>query len=154
MFRGLRRMAWLAGLSLAALSLPARAWYHAAEAQTSAAAAADSVKRQLQTAAFHARNAANQAALPSAVMHLGHALNCLEGPRGANFDRSWGHVCEGQGQGILVDLRGLAQAGQVQPVLEAAGSLALAGVKSGDLATTRNAAKGVAALLELVLGAL
>lgn len=154
MFRRLRRMAWVAGLSLIGLALPALAWYHGAAPQPAATSSVDSVKRQLQTAAFHAKNAANQGAISSAVLHLGHALNCVEGPKGTNFDASWGNVCEGQGQGILTDLRGLPQFGQVRLLVEAANSLAVAGVKSGDLAATRNAAKGVAALLELVIGAL
>ena len=157
MLRRIRRMAWtawLAGVALVVLPLSALAWYHTAPAQPAAASSADAVKRQLQTAVFHAKNAASQGAISSAVLHLGHALNCVEGPKGANFDASWGNVCEGQGQGIAVDLQGLPQARQVRLLVEAADALALAGVKSGDLAATRNAAKGVAALLELVLGAL
>lgn len=150
----LRRMAWLAAVALVALPLPALGSYHTVAEPAAGAASVEAVRRQLQTAAFHARNAANQGALPSAVLHLGHALNCIEGPGGANFDASWGNVCEGQGQGIAVDLRGLAQFGQVRLLVEAANSLALAGVKSGNLAATRNAARGVAALLDLVAGAL
>lgn len=149
-----RWMTYLAGLALAALPLPAWGYYHTPAAPAAAGAGVEAVKKQLQTAAFHARNAANQGALPSAVLHLGHALNCIEGPGGANFDASWGNVCEGQGQGIAVDLQGLAQFGQVRLLVEAANSLALAGVKSGNLAATRNAARGVAALLDLVAGAL
>lgn len=154
MVRRMRTTAWLAGLGVLVLSASALAWYHTAPAQQAAAPSADAVKRQLQTAAFHAKNASDQGAIASAVLHLGHALNCIEGTRGANFDASWGHVCEGQGQGILVDLQGLPKAGEVRLLVEAADSLAVAGVKSGNLAATRNAARGVAALLELVLAAL
>ena len=149
-----RWMAWLAGLSLMLLSLSAVGWYHTASAQPAGSSSVDAIRQQLQTAVFHAKNAANQGAISSAVLHLGHALNCIEGTKGANFDASWGHVCEGQGQGIAVDLQGLPQFRQVRLLVEAADALAVAGVKSGDLAATRNAAKGVAALLELVLGAL
>lgn len=145
-------MAWLVGLSLMLLSLSAVGWYHTTSAQPAGSSSVDAVRQQIQTAVFHAKNAANQGAISSAVLHLGHALNCIEGTKGANFDASWGHVCEGQG--IAVDLQGLTQARQVRLLVEAADALAVAGVKSGDLAATRNAAKGVAALLELVLGAL
>ena len=161
MWRWIRGMAWPAALSLLVGSLSlvagsslALAYYHSAPTQAAPAASADAVKKQLQTAAFHAKNASSQGTLASAVLHLGHALNCIEGPKGANFDASWGNVCEGQGQGIAVDLQGLPQAGQVRLLVEAADALALAGVKAGDLAATRNAARGVAALLELVAGAM
>lgn len=157
MLRRIRRMAWTAWLvsvTLVVLSLSALASYHTAPAQPAAPSSVDAVKRQLQTAVFHAKNAASQGAVSSAVLHLGHALNCIEGPKGANFDASWGHVCEGQGQGILVDLQALPQARQVRLLVEAADALAVAGVRSGDLGATGNAARGVAALLELVLAAL
>ena len=151
----MREMTWLVGLSLMLAGALAAALPFAAPARSAESSSAlQAVRQQLQTAAFHATNASNQGALSAAVLHLGHALNCIEGPRGTNFDASWGNVCEGQGQGIAVDLRALPQANQVRLLVEAADALALAGVKSGDLAATRNAARGVAALLELVLNSL
>lgn len=82
--------------------------------------------------------------------HLGHALNCIEGPRGSNFNRAWGHVCEGQGNGILPDLRTDRSGAPWLLVAEAAGELAVKGIRSRDLAQRKNAALGVAELLRLV----
>lgn len=152
--RGMPEMPRVVGLSLMLVAALAAALPLAAPARSAESSALQAVRQQLQTAAFHATNAANQAALSAAVLHLGHALNCIEGPKGTNFDTSWGNVCEGQGQGIAVDLQGLPQARQVRLLVDAADALALAGVKSGDLTATRNAARGVAALLELVLNSL
>jgi len=109
---------------------------------------------QLRTAIDHARNSAGSQALAAAVNHLGHALNCIEGTRGRNFNASWGHVCQGQGDGILTDIRGQRNAEGLLIVLESADSLALAGVKAGNLPAVQNAARGVAALLQIVLDGL
>ncbi len=86
------------------------------------------------------------------VTHLGHALNCIEETKGENFNASWGHVCQGQGDGLLTDIKGARNAGSVMLVLETTGALALAGVKAADLAAVQNAARGVAALLQVVAG--
>lgn len=108
---------------------------------------------QLTTAIDHAKFSAGSNAVNSAVGHLGHVLNCIEGTKGKNFNASWGHVCEGQGDGIVVDIRGAKNAGSVTLVLEAADSLAVAGVKTKDLGAVQNAARGVGALLQIVLNA-
>ncbi|MDR7425115.1 MAG: hypothetical protein QN118_07600 [Armatimonadota bacterium] len=81
--------------------------------------------------------------------HLGHALNCIEGPQGRNFNRAWGHVCDGQGQGILTDLRNDREGMSWTSVVEAADELAVKGIRSRDLAQRKNAARGVAELLRL-----
>lgn len=105
---------------------------------------------QLQTAILHAKNSAGSGAMASAVSHLGHVLNCIEGTKGKNFNASWGHVCQGQGDGILTDIRGERNAAGVMLVLDTADELAGAGVKAGNLASVQNAARGVAALLQIV----
>lgn len=105
---------------------------------------------QLQTAILHAKNSAGSGAMASAVSHLGHVLNCIEGTKGKNFNASWGHVCQGQGDGILTDIKGERNAAGVMLVLDTADELAGAGVKAGNLASVQNAARGVAALLQIV----
>lgn len=111
---------------------------------------AGDVKTELKTAINHAGFSAGGDALGSVQQHLGHTLNCIEGTKGRNFNKSWGHVCQGQGNGILVDLKAAQGGAALMLVAEQAGSLALAGVKSKDLAEARNAAKGVGALLTVV----
>lgn len=105
---------------------------------------------QLRTGIEHARNAAGSGAMPGAVTHLGHALNCIEGTRGRNFNASWGHVCQGQGDGIVNDLKGARNAQSLMLVLESANSLAVAGVRARELGAVQGAARGVAALLQIV----
>jgi hypothetical protein len=116
---------------------------------TSPAGSAD-VRTQVRTAITHARFAAESAGLAGVEQHLGHALNCIEGPRGRNFNRAWGHPCEGQGNGILVDLRTTAGGADLVLVAEHAGSLAVAGTKSRSLNEARMAARGVGALLSVI----
>lgn len=130
------------------------AWTAAATADDHVVAAmspgADKAQAQLTTAITHARNSAGSDAMSSATSHLGHVLNCIEGTRGRNFNGSWGHVCQGQGDGILVDIKDAKNAGAVMAVLEAADGLAVAGVKAKDLAAVQYAARGVGALLQVV----
>jgi len=114
------------------------------------AAGGNKAQTQLQTAIVHARNSAGSSAMASAMSHLGHVLNCIEGTKGKNFNASWGHVCQGQGDGILTDIKGQRNADSLMVVLEAADGLALAGVKAGSVASVQNAARGVAALLQIV----
>lgn len=107
-------------------------------------------KVQARTGATHAGFAAAGETAASVDQHLGHALNCLEGPQGRNFNPRWGNVCEGQGQGLVPDLREDASGRAWLLVAEAAQQLALRGLRTRDLAQKKNAARGVAALLQLV----
>src|SRR5215472_5291652 len=111
---------------------------------------AGDVKTELKTAITHAGYSADADAMSSVQQHLGHTLNCIEGSKGRNFNQSWGHVCQGQGNGILVDLKATQGGPALMLVAEQADSLAVAGLKSKDLAETKNAAKGVGALLTVV----
>lgn len=114
-------------------------------------ATADKAQTQLQTAIDHAKNSAGSSTMATAVTHLGHVLNCIEGTKGKNFNASWGHVCQGQGDGILTDIKSAKNADRVMLVLESADSLAVAGVKTKDLETVRVTARGVGALLQVVM---
>lgn len=140
---------WVLGLGVVALAVGAvGAQYKAGEYQTGAEGPAWQV--QAKTAATHAGFAAGGDSVNYVDTHLGHALNCIEGPRGKNFNASWGNVCEGQGNGILVDLRADRAGAAWMLVAEAARELAVAGIKSRDLAQKKNAAKGVSALMRLI----
>jgi len=110
------------------------------------APAAD-LRAQLRTAATHATNAATSEALRGAQSHLTHVVNCLEGARGRNYVQAELNPCQGQGNGVLVDLRTAREGGAWMPVAETAADLALRGSKMSDLASVRAAARGVAALL-------
>jgi hypothetical protein len=122
----------------------------APERPTAVAGRAPDVKAQVRTAITHAGFAGSGSTLSYVEQHLGHALNCLEGPGGSNFNRAWGHVCQGQGNGILVDLKAAPGGPDLALVAAQADALALAGVKSRNLNEARMAARGVAALLNVI----
>ncbi len=111
----------------------------------------DKAQTQLRTGIDHAKNSAGSSAMAGAVTHLGHVLNCIEGTKGKNFNATWGHVCQGQGDGIVVDIKGVKNAESVMLVLESADALAQAGVKAKDLAAVQVSARGVGALLQVVM---
>jgi len=108
------------------------------------------VTGQLATAITHAGFAANGDSLGYIRQHLGHALNCLEGQGGPNFNRAWGNVCQGQGNGILADLKTTPGGAVFLRVAEHADSLAASGVKTAERAEARIAAKAVGALLTVI----
>ncbi len=113
-------------------------------------AAGGGLRAQLNTAITHAGFAAKGDSLGYIRQHLGHALNCIEGPNGKNFNRAWGHVCQDQGNGILQDLRVAPGGVSSMIVLEHADSLAAAGVTRTDLAEARMAARATQALLSVI----
>ena len=81
---------------------------------------------QLRTAVFHAGELAQRAGNPQvALLHTQHVMNCLEGPKGPNFNPASGYPCQGQGAGILEDLRA-AQAAGAPGTDAAAKSIAIA----------------------------
>jgi len=142
-----------AGLPLAlaivlGVAVAAYAPYHTQQQPPAAQGA--NLKQQVSTATTHAGYAADGTSLGYVQQHLGHALNCLEGAKGKNFNQSWGNVCEGQGNGILTDLRTASDGAVFRLVAESAGGLALGGLKSKDLNEAKVSAKGVAALLKVI----
>lgn len=111
---------------------------------------AGTVKQALATAIAHAKYAAASDAKSGATGHLWHTVNCIEGATGKNYNGGAGNPCQGQGEGIVNDLRSTQGGGAFLLVAAAADNLALAGLKAGDLAEVRNAARGVAALLQTI----
>jgi len=79
---------------------------------TAAQEAVSAIKTELRTATFHARELAQKAdAMTGVQLHLQHTINCLEGPAGMHFKAAAGYPCQGQGNGIVPDLRAAAAAG-------------------------------------------
>lgn len=68
----------------------------------SPAFAADNAK-ELSTAAAHAGMAAGAEAPQMVRSHLQHVINCLEGPKGADFVAALGNPCGSQGDGAIPD---------------------------------------------------
>jgi len=57
-------------------------------APPAAQASSNKAETQLRTGIDHAKNSAGSGAMASAVSHLGHVLNCIEGTKGKNFNAS------------------------------------------------------------------
>lgn len=79
---------------------------------TSAQDPVAAARAQLTTTIFHAGELAQRGtALSGALLHVQHTINCLEGTQGPNFRAAVGHVCQGQGNGIIPDLKAAVAAG-------------------------------------------
>ncbi|HLN14026.1 MAG TPA: hypothetical protein VK587_12595 [bacterium] len=64
------------------------------------------VQTELKTATFHSGELAQKVnALAGVQLHLHHVINCLEGPNGPDYLASVGYPCQGQGNGIIPDLK-------------------------------------------------
>ncbi len=69
------------------------------------------VKKELQTAFYHAAELAQKGnAVAASKLHVQHVINCLEGTAGANYKQEAGYPCQGQGSGIIPDLKQAAAA--------------------------------------------
>ncbi|WP_147305059.1 hypothetical protein [Alkalilimnicola ehrlichii] len=107
------------------------------------AAEQDPVRQQLQTALLHAEFAADGEKAPAIHYHLHHVINCLVGPRGDAFREEVGNPCEGQGRGLVHDLRGSAGRDEVDLALTAA----LHGLNAEQVEAARAAGERVHRLL-------
>jgi hypothetical protein len=73
---------------------------------TGAAMMAADLKKELQTAMYHASELAQRGdSVATSKLHVQHVINCLEGPSGADFKAAAGYPCQGQGNGAIPDLK-------------------------------------------------
>lgn len=127
---------------------------------TPAQGAAAAVKTQLQTSVFHAGELAQRGTVVAASKtHIQHVMNCLEGPNGPNFVAAVGAPCQGQGNGIIPDLRAAQAAGvrgadRAMIFVRAAHMLILQARQSEDVNLVQPYAAVVANQLKLALAAL
>ncbi|OLD56723.1 MAG: hypothetical protein AUI83_06105 [Armatimonadetes bacterium 13_1_40CM_3_65_7] len=132
-----------------------------------AESAAEMAKKQLQTAMFHAGELAQRGNVAAtSLMHLQHVMNCLEGSGGKNFRAAVGNPCQGQGNGVVIDLQaaekagamGAAKAGRYARAAHDMTANVLGYVKGGSAFTEVDAiqpwAKQIAAQLKLAVDAL
>ena len=109
------------------------------------AAYADS-KAEIATAAQHAGLAAAATSLAQTHMHLHHAMNCLVGPKDADFDKTNMNPCAQQGNGAFPD----ESDQDVKTKLQNAMSAAADGIASSDEATAKKNAATVQTLLNAI----
>ena len=72
-------------------------------AAVAAPALAADAKGEITIAAQHASLAAQANDLAGVKMHLHHTLNCLEGPKGADFSKTDLNPCAQAGNGAIPD---------------------------------------------------
>ncbi|OLC29509.1 MAG: hypothetical protein AUH31_06855 [Armatimonadetes bacterium 13_1_40CM_64_14] len=103
-----------------------------------------------KTAQTHATNAARAETLRDSLWHLGHVVNCMEGPRGTHYDATTANPCQGQGTGIIPDLEAMGGQMGASSALDGvrkADTLALDTLKLTDLAKVKAGAEKVATML-------
>lgn len=112
-----------------------------------APAGLSAVKAQAKVAAAHAGYAADGNSVSYAKEHLGHVLICIEGPKGKNVKPFWENPCKGMGNGVLVDLQRIKVNPSLLEKARTADGVAVAGLKSTNLARIKAAAKQVSTLM-------
>ena len=95
---------------------------------------------QIAIAKTHAGLAAKATTIDAVHMHLHHALNCLVGPQGADFDKTNENPCAKAGNGIQADG---ASAAMVAPAIAATKT----GLADNDLAGAQKDAMAAAAAI-------
>lgn len=72
---------------------------------TQPAPAAMSMGPEMKTAITHAGFAEKYDSMKEVSLHLHHVINCLVGSGDAMFDKAAGNPCDGQGKGIMPDIK-------------------------------------------------
>lgn len=98
------------------------------------------IAQEIATATTHAGLASKAPNIDGVHMHMHHAINCLEGANGADFDKSNANPCASQGNGAIPD----ASPAQKAKLTEAVATLK-AGLASSDMAVAGKAATDAAA---------
>lgn len=126
----------------------------------SAQSTVDAVKKQLQTAVFHAGELAQRGdAVAASKTHLQHVMNCLVGASGMNFVAAVGYPCQGMGNGVVGDLQAavaanVAGADRASRYVSVAYNLIQTALKSNDVNEVQPYAKVIAGQLKLALDSL
>jgi hypothetical protein len=102
---------------------------------------------ELKTAITHAGFAQKYETLKEVTLHLHHVLNCLVGPGDNMFDSAAGNPCQGQGNGILPDLKAKMGDGQEYQVAWWLAHIADQAISMGNL----QQAKAAAHIIEIQL---
>jgi hypothetical protein len=114
-------------------------------ALTAPVLAADA-KGEITIAAQHASLAAQASDLSGVRMHLHHTLNCLEGPKGADFSKKDMNPCANAGNGAIPDSTSPTTTASLQTAV----GQAVSGLKASDLKTAQADANATAATLQAI----
>jgi len=103
-------------------------------------------KGEITTAAQHASLAAQASDIAGVKMHLHHTLNCLEGPKGADFSKADMNPCANSGNGAIPDSTNPTTTASLQSAV----GQAVSGLKTSDLKTAQGDASATAATLQAI----
>jgi hypothetical protein len=95
---------------------------------------------EIKTAITHAGFAEKYDSMKDVSMHLHHVINCLVGPADPMFDKMAGNPCQGQGRGIMPDIKASMGVDQEYQVAWWLAHLADQAIKMGNLAQAKAAA--------------
>jgi len=109
-----------------------------------AASFAADLEGEIVTAATHAQLATQASDLQMVHMHLHHTVNCLVGPKGADFDPTNLNPCAGSGSGAIPDSSDPAKIEALNKAL----AVAEAGIVSPDIGVAKGDAGSVYTQLE------
>jgi len=98
---------------------------------------------EISTAATHAGLAAKAPDIMGVHMHMHHAINCLEGAKGADFDPSNANPCANSGAGALVDSTDAGQKAKLQGAV----ATLKTGLASNDMAAAAKDASDASAAI-------
>ncbi len=95
---------------------------------------------ELKTAITHAGFAEKYDTTKEVTLHLHHVINCIVGPGDPLFDKMAGNPCQGQGKGIMPDIKTATGQDQEYQVAWWLAHLADQAIKMGNLAQAKAAA--------------
>jgi hypothetical protein len=107
---------------------------------------AGDVSAEITLAAQHADLAAGASDLAGVRMHLHHALNCIEGPAGADFSKADLNPCQNAGSGAIPDSTNPTTTATLQTAI----AEAVAGIAAKTLQTAQSDATKTAATLKSI----
>jgi hypothetical protein len=98
------------------------------------------MQTELKTAITHAGYAEKYDSMKEVSLHLHHVVNCLVGANDPMYDKASGNPCEGQGNGILPDIKAKMGEDQDYQVAWWLARLGSDAIKMGNLAQAKAAA--------------
>ena|SRR5215469_13171176 len=103
------------------------------------APAAMSMGPEMKTAITHAGFAEKYDSMKEVSLHLHHVINCIVGSSDAMFDKASGNPCDGQGNGIMPDIKSAMGQDQEYQVAWWLAHMADQAIKMGNLAQAKAA---------------
>jgi hypothetical protein len=95
---------------------------------------------ELKTAITHAGFAEKYDTTKEVTLHLHHVINCIVGPGDPMFSKTAGNPCQGQGKGIMPDIKSAMGQDQEYQVAWWLAHMADQAIKMGNLAQAKAAA--------------